>query len=219
MISKEQLAKVVAATPEGIAVGDKTFWSQTIDALLEPLLDKISAAYDWDFVMEEYSDETTVADTASYTFEGSNKDLRDVVNIRYGDSKKVLSKIRALEADDLLSDDGGLGGVKAWYQYGLDDHGYPQIVLVDTPATTGETLHVRYRRKEIGLKDFPDGFSDVMVDGVLGYLSDAKRIRFERSLKRMISRYRVGGRDISIVGMDPHLSLGNSRRAALNRMG
>ena len=80
-------------------------------------------------------------------------------------------------------------------------------------------LYIRYRKKEIGLKDFPDGFSDVIVDGILGYLSDAKRIRFERSLKNMIRRYRVGGRDISLVGMDPHLSLGNARRAALNRMG
>jgi len=218
MISKEQLTKIVAATPEGRGIGNETFWSQTIDALLEPLLDKIGTAYDWDFVMKKYSTVTTVADTATYTFTGANKDLRDVVNIRYGASKKVLTKIRALEADDLLSDHGSLGSVGAWYQYGLDAHGYPQITLIDTPGTTGEALHVRYRKKEIGLKDYPDGFSDVIVDGILGHLSDTKHLRFVTSLKRMIRRYRVGGRDISIVGMDPHLSLGNARRASLNRM-
>lgn len=219
MISKEQLAIIITATPEGKAVGDATFWTQAIDALLKPLLDKIATAYDWDFVMEEYSTVTTVADDATYTLSGANKNLRDIVNIRYGDSKKVLTKIRALEADDLLSGGGSLGSVTAWYQYGLDDHGYPQIVLVDTPGTSGETLHVRYRKKEIGLKDFPDSFSQVMVDGIFGYLSDTKYIRFERSLGQMVRRYRGGGRDISLVGMDPHLSLGNARRAALNRIG
>lgn len=219
MISKDQIKKIIPSTPEGKQIGDETYWSQVIDAVMEPLLDKIATVYDWDFVMKEYSSVTTVADTASYTISGSNYDLRDIVNVRYGSDKKVLSQIRALEADDLLSDGNTLGSVQAWYQYGSDAKGYPIITLVDTPDTTGDALYIRYRKKDISLDDFPDSFSHVFVDGILGYLSDSKYLRFERSLKQMIKRYRVGGRDINLVGMDPHLSLGNSRRAAQNRIG
>lgn len=218
MIDKTQLKKIVAATPEGKAVGSETFWSQTIDSVLEPVLDKIATVYDFDFLMNEYSDVVTVVNQADYELTGANKDLRDVMNIRLGSDKDVLTKMRTLDADDYRSGGETFDGVQAWYQFKLNSQGYPIITLMDTPSSV-ETLYIRYRKKEISLKDFPDSFSHVIVDGVLGHLSDAKYRRFERSLKQMIKRYRTGGRDINLVGVDPHVTLGHSRRAALNRSG
>jgi len=215
----EQLVSIIAATPEGKAVGLKEFWADVMDDVLRPVLNKIATMYDWDFAMAEYSDKTTIASTADYEMTGTNFDLRDIVNIRLGSGKKVLNHRRPAEADGAQSESGTIGGTNSWYSFKTTDDGYPIVTLFDTPSSGGDALHVRYRMKDVPLSRFPGSFDWVIVDGVMGQLSDAKQARFNRSLKQMIKNYRDGGADVSIVGMDSHIANSNSKSASLNRVG
>ena len=204
-----QISTIVAALPEAKDIGGKNFWNGVVPKFVPLIIDEIVGSYDFDFAVNEYSDVTTVANQANYELEGESKDLRDIINIRIGDSNAVLAKLRPLDADDLLDTNDVAGGVGAWYQFGLSGAGFPVITLVRTPTVGGDALKVRYRKNNIPIEDLPDEFGFLIVSGVLGWILPAKRVQDERLLTKVIKRYRYGGKDINRASAGPNIEATN----------
>ncbi len=218
-MTTDQVVKIISSMPEARKIGDDSYWKTVIPYMLQPILDEISVSYDFAFVLDEYSDVTTVADRSEYTMSGRNHTLRDIISIRYGSGYRVLDKLRTLDADDLKSSGSTFGDVAAWCSFKLSDSGFPIVTLFDTPATSGEVLYVRYRMKDVSIDRFPASFGWVIAHGVLSWVQVDFRPEFIGSLKKMIQRYRTGGKDISLATMDPSITTGNRLRASLNGIG
>ena len=228
-MDNDDVVKVIAAIPEARKLGDEAYWEGVVPALLKQVLDEISCAYDFGFVLKQYSDVVTVVDQADYEIKGDkNYDCRDIVSIRLGTNKKVLTRLRPLDVDGLVSDVSGaiFGSVAAWTEFELSTANYPKITLYDTPKTAGEALHVRYRMKDVPLNRFPESFGYVIARGVLAWLGDTQisatetRVGLYRNaLKEMIGRYRTGGKDINLAQLDPQIVAGNAQRSSLNQVG
>ncbi len=193
------------------------YWKQVIPSYVDLVIEKVVMAYDWDFAMDEYSSVTSVSGTADYTLTGKNNSLRDIVSIRYGTKKTVLSKMRTLDADSALQGNPSLSGVTSYYQALRNAQGFPIVTLVATPASTGDTLFVRYRVKSVPLDRFPSEFDYVIAMGVLAWVNPEYMGLFERALKGMVKRYSLGGKDYQPVSYDPHIMRTNRKKAALNR--
>lgn len=202
------IAKVIAAVPANRALGDESYWRDVTANILPSVIDEVTQAFDWDFSITEDTSQSTVADTAEYTLQGKNKDLRDIVTIRLGTKSSVLQKMRRLDAMDLLENGSNIGSVSAWYQSGVDSSGYPKVVLIDTP-TTIETLKVLYRKRDIPIELFPANFQWVLKAGVISYVQPETRIVFMDAIKRMIKRHRVGGKDYNPAQLDPQIVQAN----------
>lgn len=235
-MTTSDITALVRTLPVAASIGDETYWSNAVPVILKQVLDEIASSYDFNFVMSEYSSVQTVADQADYNIYGDNYGLRDIISIRLGSDKDVLAKLRPLDADNLLSGGNTLGGVKGWYSFKTTNNGYPVVTLFDTPSSGGDTLYIRYRMKNIPIQAFPDSFGWVIARGVLAWVASGQVVqgqngptsfslqqdaefRFRQALARMIQRYRSGGADIDMVGVDPHITLTNKRRANLNRVG
>ncbi len=211
------IVNVIASLPGSKAIGDKSYWEKVAPSYVNIVLEQVIAQYDWDFIMDEYSDVTSVAGQADYTLKGKNNSLRDIVSIRYGTELTVLSKMRTLDADEALQNTPSLATVSSWYQALRSSQGFPIVTLIATPATTGAILRVRYRVKNIDLSRFPSEFDHVIAYGVLAWVDPNLVQLFNFQLKKMIKRYRVGGKDYQPVSFDPHIMRTNRKKAALNR--
>lgn len=207
------IAQIIIAIPEMRTVSaDRDYWISVIGEMVSQVIAEIGTAYDFDFTLEDYGSVTSVADQTSYTIQGRNKDLRDIVAIRYG--TELLDRIGRIDAYELQEVGGSLGGTVAWYQSDMVGD-FPKVTLLDTPATGGTALNVLYRRRNIELGTIPDEFGFVIAQGVLSWLRPDRRILFERALKKMIKNHKRGGKDIDLVGVDPHITLTNNKIADL----
>ena len=236
-MTTDEVTVIVQALPTARSIGDDAYWQQTVPAMLNAILDEIASAYDWDFVMAEYGTEVTVASQADYDIRGAKNELRDIMSIRLGSAKTVLAKLRTLDADNARSGGGTFGGVKAWYSATLTNDGFPVVTLIDTPSVAGTALWIRYRTKTPQIHNFPDSFANVITLGVMAWVSDGIALsgqnmmnsrhqgqfnaghRYQQALKNMIARYRTGGSDIDLAGVDPHITLANKRRSDLYGVG
>lgn len=213
------VSKLLASLPQAREAGNSAYWNSVAPTILEQVLDEIATSYDFDFIMNDYSSVVTVADQSEYNIYGANNDLRDIMSVRYGSTKKVLEKVRTLDADDYLSGGNTVGSVAAWYPFKMNNQGFPIITLFDTPTTAGDALHIRYRMKKVPIERFPPSFGYVIAYGVLAWVSDAHYPLWMKALKKLIKRYETGGKDINIAQVDPHIVDGHNRRANLNRTG
>lgn len=204
----DALVALVSSLKGARAIGDLAYWEQVVPKIAPLVIDEISNAYDFSFTLADYSTVVTVANQAEYSLSGVNGDLRDVINIRYGTDLRPLTRLRTLDADDLLYDS-TITDVWYWYSFDTDNDGNMVATLVATPTVAGTALHIRYRKKDIPLTEFPDGFGFVLARGILGWLDPEKQFTYDRALKGMIERYRVGGKDAQPAPIDPHLALGN----------
>lgn len=236
-MTTDDVVNIVQALPTARAIGDDAYWQKAVPAILNPVLDEIASSYDFDFVMREYDDVVTVTSQAEYEVRGENNELRDIVSIRLGSSKKVLTRFRTLDADNYLSGGNTLGSVGAWYVFAVTNTGHPIVTLFDTPTTADVILYIRYRMKTPGIRIFPDSFSNVIALGVLAWLGgslvftgqnamDSRHqgqfnagFRYQQALKTMINRYRTGGADIDLAGVDPQITTANKLRSDINRVG
>lgn len=209
----DSIARIITAIPEMRAVNaDKDYWIGIIGGIVTQVIAEIGTAYDFDFTLKDYGDVTSVADQASYVIPGKGKDLRDIVAIRYG--TELLNRIGRIDAYEIQESGGSLGGTVAWYQSGLVGK-FPEITLIDTPTSAGVVLNVLYRRRNIELGTIPDEFGFVIAQGVLSWIRPDRRILFERALKKMIKNHKRGGKDIDLVGVDPHITMTNNTIAGL----
>ena len=144
---------------------DRTYWEQVVPGLVEPVLADIVSRHDFDFTMAEYNDVTTIADQSEYTIDGgSNKyDCRDIVNVRYGDDGLLLNQYRTIDMDEIVSADQAPSSVFGWYNFKRSIDGFPIIVLVATPTTSGDVLTIRYRRKLISITEYPVEYGYVLA--------------------------------------------------------
>lgn len=203
------ITDIIAALPEARKIGDAAYWSQIVPKILVAVMDEVVTSYDFDFTMREYSDLVTVANQSDYTVEGENGDCRDVVSVRLGSDKKPLARMRTLDVD-VLSYLSALGGVTYWDPYTRTDY-YPVIRLVPTPTASeaGQELWIRYRKKEIEITDFPSEFGYVLAQGVLAWIDPNRRRSFEARLRKMVRRYKAGGRDVQLMPIDPQRAVAN----------
>ena len=107
------ITTIIASLPEARKIGGDAYWREVVPNMVPMVLDEIVGAYDFDFTCKTYSDESTVSGTSEYTIRGdSRKDCRDIISIRYGNI--VLDRKRALDIDQIISDEGTGSGVWAW---------------------------------------------------------------------------------------------------------
>lgn len=213
----DSIAQIITAIPEMRAVNaDKDYWISVIGEMVEQVIAEIGTAYDFDFTLKDYGDVTSIADQTAYVIQGKGKDLRDIVAIRYG--TELLDKIGRIDAYELQESGGSLGGTTAWYISEMAGD-FPKVALIDAPGTTGVALNVLYRRRNIELGTIPDEFGFVIAQGVLSWIQPERRILFERALKKMVKNYRRGGKDVDLVGVDPHITRTNNDIADLYGVG
>ena len=197
------ITTIIASLPEARKIGGDAYWREVVPNMVPMVLDEIVGAYDFDFTCKTYSDESTVSGTSEYTIRGdSRKDCRDIISIRYGNI--VLDRKRALDVDQIVSDEGTGSGVWAWSITSRSDDGYPVVKIINTPAET-KTLNIRYRRKDVGLEEFPDEFGYVIAQGTLAWINPYYRRFYDRAFKKMVKRYDAGGRDVDIAPVNPQM--------------
>lgn len=219
-MTADDLYKMIYAIPEARAISQEAaYWNEVTKRFIDPVLSEISVAHDFDFVLGEYSTLSTTAGAASYTIFGSDNDCRDVINVRYGDNDLLLTRYRATEVDAIKSEGQDPSSVFGWYTFARSSEGFPIIILVNTPSESGKTLHVRYRKKVIQLSQFPNDFSYIITVGVLSYLRPASRPLFDKLLKKMVMRYKAGGRDTDRTPISPELVRYNNDIADLYGVG
>ena len=209
----DSIAQIIIGIPEMRAISaDKDFWITTVGEIAKQVIAEIATIHDFDFTLKDYGSVVSEADLATYKLQGQNSDLRDIVAIRYG--TELLSRISQIDAYEIQESGSSLGGTVAWYQSGMIAD-FPEITLIDAPATSGTALNVLYRRRNIELGTVPNEFGFVIAQGVLSWLRPDRRILFERALKRMVKHHKRGGKDIDLVGVDPHVTLTNNKIAGL----
>ena len=223
----DDVVKTIASVPEMANIGDKTYWRNTIPSMIQSIIGDMNSDFDFDFTLAEYSSEATVASQTDYEIRGVNNNLRDIQSLRIGDPKRVLRQIRPLDADLVIADINSRTTSSSspvnsdtimWYQHHTTNDGYPIITLVDTP-TGVETLHIRYRLKDLTINNIPDIFLHVVVRGVMAMANPAHETMFRQLVKKMVKRYRVGGLDINTVTIDGHIALMNQKISNLNGVG
>jgi hypothetical protein len=190
--------------------------NKSVSALLDPLIDDIITAHDWDFSCD-VATETSVANQSEYTLRGNNDDCADLWVVKYGPGRGVpleesgVAQMDRREAES-VADASDNDGVYTYTRFGRSDDGFPKIQLFDTPGV-GNTITYRYRKMDLGLGDIPDRFSYVVRDFLraeydAGYLPIA-----EGRLNKMIAKHTIGGDSPRTVRMHPTIETGNIRRS------
>lgn len=179
------------------------------------IVGQVITAHDWAFTLG-VADKTTVANQAEYELKGSNKDCRDIINVRYGSgtSFRILDKLRPVDMDEMLTDR-VVSGIGWWYVKGISSNGYPIVTIVSTPAGATDTIRYRYRKKDLGIGAFPDEFSPVLVYGVTARFVPEYYSVYERELDKMIDRYSAPGGEDNPAKLAPRIVRRNNRRGQL----
>lgn len=211
-----KVVAIITSLPISKTSGDQTYWKQAAPQLAAPVVTEIAYAFDWDWLMRLDDSHSTAVNTSEYVIRGSEKNIYDIVNIRIGDT--VLNRYRTLDGHDLLANGAEFGGVKAWFQDGVDSGGFPNIRLLDTPDSV-QTLKILYRRANIGVAEIPDHFSSVVAYGILAMMDPKYDAIYQRRLKEKIVRHKLGGKDINLVQLDPHIVQTNNTIAELYNAG
>ena len=177
---------------------------------------EVALAYDWDFAIKETTT-TTTADESDYTFEGDDDDCLQVADLKYDTGEKLLLEKTHAWVNDYLTRN-NLATPKFWIRNGRDGL-YPVIRIVAEPTESAKQLKYRYWRSKIELVMFPNLFKSLLVSAITKHLIPAYATVFENDLARAISGYTrsAGGTDIAVL--DPAITKGNQRRAALHGWG
>ena len=207
MITQSQIVDAVHIAPQARALGDRNYWKNIVSNLLPVVLTRIATSHSFDFVMNSQSF-TWTANEQGVALHGVNEDLLEVVSLKHGTT--VLQKMRKADAIDVLSNGNSLGGVKMWYQDGVDNDGFPKITLADLPSED-ETVVIDYRRKNIELSQWPDDFAWVIVSGLMYQIGAISKPAYQSDIKDMVRLYKRGGKDYTIAGLDPQILQANQQ--------
>lgn len=171
---------------------------------LQPTIDEIGAAFEWDFVLDETTfSGGTVKDQAQYTLKGANTNAMEIVTIKYGSDENVLKKMHPIDMDEFLHKRSH-SSTDFWVPDGRVNS-FPRVKLVATPGEAGTQILYRYRKNNLTIADMPNNFSRVVAMGVARNLDENLEGLYQNALEFMIDNYRatqVGGRT---VHLDPHL--------------
>ena len=77
--------------------------TDTVENWLQPTINEIGKAWEWDFVLYEtiYTG-GSVSGTAQYALEGAFSDALEIITIKYGDDENVLKKMHPIDMDEYL---------------------------------------------------------------------------------------------------------------------
>lgn len=184
-------------------------WGENVQEMREAVtrhatdvVDQVVTAFDWDFTLD-IADESVVSDQAEYELTGNRNDCRDIVNVKYGITTfQLLDKMTPIDIDEFF-DGRTATAVGWWYISGRSPNGYPKITLVKTPDDADNTIRYRYRKNKIGLGDFPDEFSPVLVNAVVTRFIPAYMGIYEHELNKMIDRHSAPGGEDSPAKLNP----------------
>lgn len=218
-MNTQDIVNVLVGLPESMNVGDLAYWKNKTPSYLRLVLNQVVDAYDWTFSTKSYETQTVTAGRNRYEITGKKNDLRDIINIKYGSNKIVLSKLRPLDADGMLQNNPSISGVNSWYIDSQSSKGFPEIILIGTPIVTGDILYIRYRVKNIPLTQFPSEFNHVIAYGILSWVNPAYLPVFETQIRKMVKRHSIGGKDYNPAPGDPHIAMTNRRNAVLSSGG
>ena len=192
---------------------------ERVEAVTEAIpsaLNALGLRHNFDFVLEEY-DEVTIAGTSDYLLTGKNavQDILDVINVRYGDDRLLLEQLRAPFADRLMSGRGdSTFEVTSWVPAGRTSMN-PTIRLIGTPATSGITIRIRYRKRKLAIELWPEELLFVVESAVIARLDPAYIPVFESDLAIAIARFDAQTPDRDAVRLDEETLSDNIRRNTL----
>ena len=177
------------------------------------IADEVATEWDWGFTTGE-TDESSVANQATYTLKGKNNDCRDIINVRViadgADGWTLLVEYSQTDMDELLSNRSA-DGMSMWTPDGRDANGYPKIKIFAAPSSADWTIRYRYRRNNISISDFPDEFTRVLQSALLSKFLPSYRIVYTKDLNDMIERYAAIGGTPRTVRLGADVMLRNNR--------
>jgi len=183
-----------------------------IDEWLQPTVDEIAAAYEWDFVLNETTlSGGSVAAQAQYTLPGDSTDALEIVTIKYGSDENILKKMHPIDIDEFLHKRSH-SSTDFWVPEGRVNN-FPRVRLVAAPAESSTQIKYRYRRKNIALSNLPDNFSRVVAMGVARNLDENLNGLYEDALDFMIDNYTATQSNERVVHLDPMLVMKNNWRS------
>jgi len=183
-----------------------------IDEWLQPTVDEIAAAYEWDFVLDETTlSGGTVADQSQYTLKGTNSNSMEIITIKYGSDENVLKKMHPIDMDWFLHNRSH-SSTDFWVPEGRVNS-FPRVRLVATPGEASTQIKYRYRRNNIILDDLPGNFSRVVAMGVARNLDENLNGLYEDALEFMIDNYTATQVNERVVHLDSMLIAQNNWRS------
>lgn len=212
----DEIVLYISRIPDASKMGDQSYWKLTVGWMLPGITEEIAMAYDWDFIFGSKT-VTVTSGTATYTITGTDYNIRDIQDIRYGENEVAIPRMRLLDGLDYIEQNQPTS-VQGWYVESWNKSGYPVVRLVGTP-TENTTMVIRYRKRDIPFVDFPAGFGMLFAARALAEVSPDRLMRYERLLKKYIKRYHVGGKDYMQLQQDPQIVAGNRYRSSLYRTG
>lgn len=158
---------------------------ETIENYLLPALNKIVSSYDFDFARGQ-SSITVESGVSTYKLRGHADDCRDIISLWYDGDDDPLPYKRPADSD---RDVGRYNpnGVSWWTDYHRTDD-FPVVKLVAAPDQSA-TLIYSYRRSNLTVDVFPDGWIHVLVGGVVDELVGGYR-KFRNDLDQMKGYYK-----------------------------
>lgn len=208
----DEIVLFIARIPDAAKMGDQSYWKMTLGGMLPGITEEIAMAYDWDFIFASKV-VTVTSGTSSYTITGTDYNIRDIQDIRYGENDVAIPRMRVLDALD-YTEANQPTSVQGWYIESWNKSGYPVVKLVGTP-TENTTMTIRYRKRDIPFAEFPGGFGMLFAARALAEVAPQRQIRYEQLLKKYIKRYHPGGKDYMQMQQDPQIVAGNRYRSSL----
>ena len=180
------------------------------------VLAQVSNEYPWKWAIG-IDDELTVANQSDYTLEGAGgKDCEDIINIRFATSStptsfKVLGEMSSVEMDH-YDEDHAMSSPEKWILLRYDKDRFPVFRLFDSPASTGDTLRYRYRRRNVGITAFPPPFDEVFRLAMMAQFMPSYVRRYVAEIAKMVKRHdpELGSEDMARLGK--HLEARNRSR-------
>lgn len=220
-MKQPDLVQIILATPQMRMLKDTTLSDKgvpivvpypasdkraAVEAYLPSVLQAAAAEFDFDFVCKitTHTGGSTI-NVADYTFTGDDNNCADVIDILYGSNELMLVHLSAADMDRYLSNleaDERPVEVEVWTEKGRTN-GFPTVHLVGTPDATGETMKYRFRRNNVTIEEWPEGFVDVLIDGTLKRFIPDYLLIYKDSVRRMIDHYSKSKVSASPVPTDP----------------
>jgi hypothetical protein len=217
---------------------DDTKKQEAVAATALGTFSRLVALYPWPFATARAT-RASVANVSEYALRGNQDDAASIVNIKWGDGKKVLEKWDENAYDEMISEAASVNSDGStdmtlindaptlWVPYG-EESGFPRVKIHGTP-TTVQTMYYRFYKKSLKLDIWPEQWRMVLILNIeadlfgsgapfnseMEYRGDpgyASR-KAEEVLNDMIAQYERAG------GEESPVPLGRAIKARFRRWG
>ncbi len=143
----------------------------------------------------------SLANVSEYKLEGKKQDARDIINIRYGATLKLLNSIDDTTLDSLYPDRSLLTVVKYWIRTARQND-KPVVELAGSPISSGDTIRYRYRKNNLSCEQWPKGWEGVIVDNIIKKFVPGYAKTAEASFNNMVSSYQGSNAESDPASLD-----------------